>query len=92
MESPDQVSTVRIPPEYADLAQLPHRLGDCVIDLLEDPALPRSHVQSPLTGGDRGYENTCLRIPASGVHSVLYFTRLLKVLFCEEEGGRSAVY
>uniref|UniRef100_A0A8L0DW93 ribonuclease H n=1 Tax=Oncorhynchus mykiss TaxID=8022 RepID=A0A8L0DW93_ONCMY len=54
VESPDQVSTVRIPPEYADLAlafckkkatQLPpHRRGDCAIDLLVDAALPRSHV------------------------------------------------
>ena len=45
MESPDQVSTVCIPPEYADLAQLPpHRQGDCVINLLVDAALPRSHV------------------------------------------------
>ncbi|CDR00843.1 unnamed protein product [Oncorhynchus mykiss] len=54
VESPDQVSTVRIPPEYADLAlafckkkatQLPpHRRGDCAIDLLVDAAYPRSHV------------------------------------------------
>uniref|UniRef100_A0A674ED49 Gypsy retrotransposon integrase-like protein 1 n=1 Tax=Salmo trutta TaxID=8032 RepID=A0A674ED49_SALTR len=54
VESPDQVSTVRIPPEYADLAlafcknkatQLPpNRRGDCVINLLADAALPRSHV------------------------------------------------
>uniref|UniRef100_A0A8K9UP97 Gypsy retrotransposon integrase-like protein 1 n=1 Tax=Oncorhynchus mykiss TaxID=8022 RepID=A0A8K9UP97_ONCMY len=54
VESPDQVSTVRIPPEYADLAlafckkkatQLPpHRLGDCAIDLLVDAAYPKSHV------------------------------------------------
>ena len=54
VESPDQVSTVHIPPEYADLAltfskkkvtQLPpHRWGDCAIDLLVDAALPRSHM------------------------------------------------
>uniref|UniRef100_A0A8C7F393 CCHC-type domain-containing protein n=1 Tax=Oncorhynchus kisutch TaxID=8019 RepID=A0A8C7F393_ONCKI len=52
VESPDQVSTVRIPSEYADFAfskkretQLPpHRRGDCAIDLLENVALPRSHV------------------------------------------------
>ena len=54
MESPDQVSTVRIPSEYADLAiafskrkatqLLPHRRGDCAIDVLENAALPRSHV------------------------------------------------
>ena len=54
MESPDQVSTVRIPPEYADLAltfckkkatQLPpHRRGVCAIDLLVDAAYPKSHV------------------------------------------------
>uniref|UniRef100_A0A4W5KT83 Retrotransposon gag domain-containing protein n=1 Tax=Hucho hucho TaxID=62062 RepID=A0A4W5KT83_9TELE len=54
VESPDQVSTVRIPSEYANLAlafckkkatQLPpHRRGDCAINLLVDAALPRSHV------------------------------------------------
>uniref|UniRef100_A0A674B569 Retrotransposon gag domain-containing protein n=1 Tax=Salmo trutta TaxID=8032 RepID=A0A674B569_SALTR len=54
VESPNQVSTVHIPPEYADLAiafckrkatQLPpHRPGDCAINLLEGAALPRSHV------------------------------------------------
>jgi hypothetical protein len=54
VESPDQVSTWHILPEYADLAlafskkkmtQLPpHRRGDCEIDLLVDAALPRSHV------------------------------------------------
>uniref|UniRef100_A0A4W5PBV2 Retrotransposon gag domain-containing protein n=1 Tax=Hucho hucho TaxID=62062 RepID=A0A4W5PBV2_9TELE len=54
VESPDQVSTVRIPPEYADLAlafskkkatQLPpHRRGDCAVNLLVDATLPRSHV------------------------------------------------
>uniref|UniRef100_A0A4W5PKP0 Retrotransposon gag domain-containing protein n=1 Tax=Hucho hucho TaxID=62062 RepID=A0A4W5PKP0_9TELE len=54
VESPDQVSTVRIPSEYADLAlafckkratQLPpHRRGDHAINLLVDAALPRSHV------------------------------------------------
>ena len=74
VESPDQVS------KYVDLAlafskknatQLPpHRRGDCAIDLLVDAALPRSHV-------------ICLRIPVSGVHSVLQFTRLLEFLFCE---------
>ena len=55
VESPDQVSTVRIPPEYSDLAlafskkratQLPpHRRGDCVINL------PSSHVYPLVTGG-----------------------------------------
>ena len=54
VESPDQVSTVRIPSEYADLAiafskrkvtQLPpHRRGNCAINLRENAALPRSHV------------------------------------------------
>ena len=49
VESPDQVSTVRIPSEYANLVieatQLPpHRRGDCAINLLLDAALPRSHV------------------------------------------------
>jgi hypothetical protein len=54
VESPDQVSIVRIPPEYANLAlafckrkatQLPpHRRGDCALNLLVDAALPRSHV------------------------------------------------
>uniref|UniRef100_A0AAZ3SND0 CCHC-type domain-containing protein n=1 Tax=Oncorhynchus tshawytscha TaxID=74940 RepID=A0AAZ3SND0_ONCTS len=54
VKSPDQVSTVRIPPEYAVLAlafckkkatQLsPHRWGDCEIHLLVDVALPRSHL------------------------------------------------
>uniref|UniRef100_A0A673Z7X0 Gypsy retrotransposon integrase-like protein 1 n=1 Tax=Salmo trutta TaxID=8032 RepID=A0A673Z7X0_SALTR len=54
VESPDQVSTVHIPSEYADLAiafsktkatQLPpHRQGDCAINLQADAVLPRSHV------------------------------------------------
>uniref|UniRef100_A0A673W8Q5 Gypsy retrotransposon integrase-like protein 1 n=1 Tax=Salmo trutta TaxID=8032 RepID=A0A673W8Q5_SALTR len=54
VESPDQVSPVRIPPEYADLAIAfckkratklpPHRQGDCAIDLQVNAALPRSHV------------------------------------------------
>ena len=98
VESPDQVSTVRIPPEYADLAlafskkkatQLPpHQRGDCAINLLVDAAPPGSHVY-PVTGGDGSYGSICLRIPASGVHSVLHFTRLLEFLFCEEEGWRS---
>ena len=54
VESPDQVSTVHIPSEYADLAiafckkkatQLPpHRRGDCAINLLIGEALPWSHV------------------------------------------------
>uniref|UniRef100_A0A4W5K2I5 ribonuclease H n=1 Tax=Hucho hucho TaxID=62062 RepID=A0A4W5K2I5_9TELE len=54
VESPEQVSTVHIPSENADLAlafckkrvtQLPpHRRGDCAINLLVDAALPRSHV------------------------------------------------
>uniref|UniRef100_A0A674C300 CCHC-type domain-containing protein n=1 Tax=Salmo trutta TaxID=8032 RepID=A0A674C300_SALTR len=54
VESPDQVSTVHIPSEYADLAiafsktkatQLPpHRQGDCVINLQAGAALPKSHV------------------------------------------------
>jgi hypothetical protein len=51
---PDQVSTVRVPPKYDDLAlafskrkafQLPpHRRGDCGINLLVDAALPKCHV------------------------------------------------
>jgi hypothetical protein len=58
VESPDQVSTVRIPAEYADLAIAfskkkvtllpPHRQGDCVINLQVYTALPRSHV-NPLS-------------------------------------------
>uniref|UniRef100_A0A673Z540 Gypsy retrotransposon integrase-like protein 1 n=1 Tax=Salmo trutta TaxID=8032 RepID=A0A673Z540_SALTR len=54
VESPDPVSTVHIPSEYADLAiafsktkvtqLLPHRRGDCVINLQADAALPKSHV------------------------------------------------
>jgi hypothetical protein len=54
VESPDQVSIVRIHSEYADLAlafckkkatQLPpHRRWDCAINLPGDAALPRSHV------------------------------------------------
>jgi hypothetical protein len=54
LESPNQVSTMHIPPEYADLAltfckkmttQLPpHRQGDCAINLLVDSALPRSYM------------------------------------------------
>uniref|UniRef100_A0A8K9V225 Gypsy retrotransposon integrase-like protein 1 n=1 Tax=Oncorhynchus mykiss TaxID=8022 RepID=A0A8K9V225_ONCMY len=55
VESPDQGSTVCIPPEYADLAIAfskvkatklpPYRPGrDCTIDLQVDAALPKSHV------------------------------------------------
>uniref|UniRef100_A0A4W5K7I4 CCHC-type domain-containing protein n=1 Tax=Hucho hucho TaxID=62062 RepID=A0A4W5K7I4_9TELE len=54
VESPDQVPTVHIPSEYADLAlafckkkatQLPpHRRGDCAIHFLVDAVPPRSHV------------------------------------------------
>ena len=55
VESPDQGSTVCIPPEYADLAIAfskvkatklpPYRPGrDCKIDLQVDAALPKSHV------------------------------------------------
>ena len=54
VESPDQVSTVPIPSEYANMAiafckkrttqLLPHRRGDCAINLLVNAALPRSHV------------------------------------------------
>uniref|UniRef100_A0A4W5RN65 ribonuclease H n=1 Tax=Hucho hucho TaxID=62062 RepID=A0A4W5RN65_9TELE len=54
VESPEQVSTVRIPSEYTDLALAfckkratklpPHRRGDCAINLLVDASLPRSHV------------------------------------------------
>uniref|UniRef100_A0A4W5QMH6 Peptidase A2 domain-containing protein n=1 Tax=Hucho hucho TaxID=62062 RepID=A0A4W5QMH6_9TELE len=61
VESPDQVSTVHIPSEYADLALAfckkratllpPHRRGDCVINLLVDAALPRSHAY-PLSQGE----------------------------------------
>jgi hypothetical protein len=58
VESPDPVSTVHIPSEYADLAiafsktkasQLPpHRRGDCAINLQANAALPKSHV-NPLS-------------------------------------------
>ena len=54
VESPDQVSTVRIPTEYADLTFAfckkratklpPYRQGDCTINLQVNTALPRSHV------------------------------------------------
>ena len=54
VKSPDQVSTLRIPSEYVDLALAfckkratklpPHRRGDCAINLLVDAALPRSHM------------------------------------------------
>uniref|UniRef100_A0A674EX84 ribonuclease H n=1 Tax=Salmo trutta TaxID=8032 RepID=A0A674EX84_SALTR len=54
VESPDQVSTERIPSEYADLAIAfckkratrlpPHRRGDCVITLQVNATLPRSHM------------------------------------------------
>jgi hypothetical protein len=54
VESPDQVSTMRIPTKYFDLAlafskkkatQLPpHRWGTCAINLQVDAALPRCHV------------------------------------------------
>jgi hypothetical protein len=89
---------MRIPPEYADLAlafskkkatQLPpYQQGNCAIDLLADAALPRSHVYPLSLHRDGGYGNIRLRIPASGVPSVLHFTRLLKFLFVKkkEEG------
>uniref|UniRef100_A0A8K9WXI5 Gypsy retrotransposon integrase-like protein 1 n=1 Tax=Oncorhynchus mykiss TaxID=8022 RepID=A0A8K9WXI5_ONCMY len=93
VESPDQVSTVRIPSEYADLAiafskrkatQLPpHRREDCVINLLENAALPRSHVY-PLSQEEtvametyvaeslrQGY----IRPSASPVSSSLFFVK-----------------
>ena len=92
---------MRLPPDYADLAlafskkkatQLPpHRRGVCAIDLLVDAALPRSHVY-PLSQAETEAMETCLRIPASGVHSVLPFTRLLEFLFCEEGGRSASVY
>ena len=54
VESPNQVSSMHIAPEYAEFAlafckkkatQLPpHRRGDCAINLLVDAALLRSHV------------------------------------------------
>ncbi|KAJ8012753.1 hypothetical protein DPEC_G00046150 [Dallia pectoralis] len=54
VESPDSVSTVRIPPEYSDLAVVfskqlatklpPHRPGDCAIDLQVGVVPPHSHV------------------------------------------------
>ena len=95
VESPDQVSTVRIPPEYADLAlafskkkatQLPpHQRGDCAIDLLVDAALPRSHVY-PLSQAEtearETYVSESLRRSSTSPASSSLF-------FCEEEGGRS---
>lgn len=79
MESPDQVSTVRIPPEYADLAHAfskkkvtqlpPDQWGDCTIDPLVDAALPRSHVY-----------------PLSQAETEAMETYVSK---CEEEGGGS---
>ena len=54
VESPDKVSTVRIPSEYAYLAIAfckkraiklpPHRQVDCAINLQVNAALPKSHV------------------------------------------------
>ena len=91
VESPDQVSTVRIPSEYADLALTfckkratklpPHRRGDCAIKLLVDVVLHRSHVY-PLS-----QEETAA---GAGIHSAFHFTCLLEFLFCEEEGWGSA--
>ncbi|KAJ7998110.1 hypothetical protein DPEC_G00219170 [Dallia pectoralis] len=54
VESPDSVSSVRIPPEYSDLALVfskqlatklpPHRPGDCAIELQVGAVPPYSHV------------------------------------------------
>uniref|UniRef100_A0A8K9WXZ9 CCHC-type domain-containing protein n=1 Tax=Oncorhynchus mykiss TaxID=8022 RepID=A0A8K9WXZ9_ONCMY len=100
VESPDQVSTMRIPPEYADLAIAfskkkatklpPHRQWDCVINLQENAALPRSHVY-PLSQEEtlametyvtealrQGY----IRPSMSPVSSSFFFVR-------KKEGGRS---
>ena len=100
VESPDQVSAVRIPSEYADLAiafckkkatQLPpHRRGDwdCALNLLENAALPRSHVY-PLSQEETVAMETYVAeslgqgyIRPSPVSSSFFF--------CEEEGWRSA--
>jgi hypothetical protein len=66
VESPDQISTVRIPPEYANLAtafckkratQLPpHRQEDCAINLLVNSKLHTSQESrvSPVTGQHPG--------------------------------------
>uniref|UniRef100_A0A8K9UBG3 ribonuclease H n=1 Tax=Oncorhynchus mykiss TaxID=8022 RepID=A0A8K9UBG3_ONCMY len=98
VESPDQVSTVRIPSEYADLAiafskrkatQLPpHRRGDCTIDLLENAALPRSHVY-PLSQEEtvametyvaESLRQVYIRPSASPVSSSFFFVK-------KKEGG-----
>lgn len=73
VESPNQVSTMHIPPEYADLAlafckkkatQLPpNRQGDCVIDLLVDAALPRSHVY-PLSQEETLWDRGTFNLPS----------------------------
>jgi hypothetical protein len=98
VESPDQVSTVRIPSEYADLAIAfckkratklpPHRQRDCVINFQVNAVLPRSHVD-PLLQEETLAMETCHRIFGTGVHSALHLTRLLEFLFREEKGGRS---
>jgi hypothetical protein len=99
VESPDQVSTVRIPPEYADLAlTFSKKEGDSITTpstgRLRDksPGRHRTSQESrvfPLTGGEGGYGNICLRIPRSGVNSVIHFTCHLRFFRGEEEGGRS---
>uniref|UniRef100_A0AAY5JWB1 Ty3 transposon capsid-like protein domain-containing protein n=1 Tax=Esox lucius TaxID=8010 RepID=A0AAY5JWB1_ESOLU len=94
VESPDSVSAVQIPPEYADLALVfsktmasrlpPHRSGDykpkgrCCAALLS--------CLSPVAGRNRSDGDLCGRIPAAGADPPFHLARLLKFLFCEEEG------
>ena len=97
VESPNQVSTVHIPPEYAELALAfckkkatqfpPHRLGDCAIKSSGRCCTSQESRVSSVTGGDGGYGNICYRISGTGKHSAFHFTCLLKFLFDEEDGG-----
>jgi hypothetical protein len=77
VESPDQVSTVCIPPEYADLAiAFCKKKATCASQESRVPIV---------TGGDIGYGDKFHGTSETGVHSALHFTRLLEFLFCEKK-------
>jgi hypothetical protein len=92
VESPDQVSTMRILPEYADLAlafskkkatQLPpHRRGDCAINLLVDAALARSNVY-PLSQAETEAMETYISESLRQGYIPLSNSPSSEFLFCE---------
>jgi hypothetical protein len=94
VESPNQVSSMHIPPECADLALA--KEGDSTTTpsmggLCDKSPGRRSTSQEsrvPPVTGDGSYGNICHRVSGTGIHSAFHFTCLLKFLFCEEEGWR----